>query len=158
MAEAPDPTAAGGRRDRLPHRITLRVYYEDTDMAGLVYHANHLRFLERGRSEALRAAGIDQGAMAAEGRHFVVARLAIGYRRPARYDDLLTVETALRALRGASAVLDQRILRGAGAGGGREAETVAEAEVAVALAGPSGRPERFPPDLRAALARLSPQG
>ncbi|NCM98295.1 MAG: YbgC/FadM family acyl-CoA thioesterase, partial [Rhodobacterales bacterium] len=99
--------------DAAPHRLTLRVYYEDTDFAGVVYYANYLKFIERGRTEALRALGVDQGRLKAEqGLAFVVTRVEIDYRRPAAFDDLLTVETALARLGGASVVMDQRVARG----------------------------------------------
>ena len=85
------------------HRHALRVYYEDTDLAGIVYYANYLKFLERGRTEALRALGIDQGRLKAEtGLVFAVTRVVLDYRRPARFDDWLEVETRVTALRAAS--------------------------------------------------------
>ncbi len=96
---------------RAPHRFAVRVYYEDTDLAGVVYHANYLRFLERGRSEMLRAAGIDQAALKRErGLAFMVVRCDIRFRRPARYDDLLTVETRLDKIGAASLRLGQTAL------------------------------------------------
>jgi acyl-CoA thioester hydrolase len=78
-----------------PHRWPIRVYYEDTDLAGIVYYANYLRYIERARSEAVRARGIDQVAMRAAGVVFAVRRVVADYLRPARYDDLLEVETRL---------------------------------------------------------------
>ncbi len=95
------------------HRFTLRVYYEDTDFSGVVYHANYLRFLERGRTEMLRDLGIDQAALfSGEGAlAFAVARLEIDFRRPARMDDLLAVETGVAEVGGASLLLRQRLLR-----------------------------------------------
>jgi acyl-CoA thioester hydrolase len=127
-----------------PHRLTLRVYYEDTDLAGVVYYANYLKFLERGRTEALRGLGVDQGRLRDEaGVVFVVTRVAIDYRRPARFDDLLTVETALAETRGASVAMAQRVLRGG--------ETLAEAAVRLACMTLAGRPARLPEAVRRAL-------
>lgn len=132
--------------DAAPHRLTLRVYYEDTDFAGVVYYANYLKFIERGRTEALRALGVDQGRLKAEqGLAFVVTRVEIDYRRPAAFDDLLTVETALARLGGASVVMDQRVARGE--------TTLAEARVTLALVDASGKAARLPPALRRALTQ-----
>ncbi len=124
-------------RHGLPHQYDLRIYYEDTDFSGAVYHANYLRFFERGRTEWLRRTGFDQRAAftAKPPLTFVVTRLAIAYLRPAHMDDVITIETHLAKARGASLALAQRALRGG--------EVLAEAEVIVAsLAG--GRPARLP--------------
>lgn len=129
------------------HRLAIRVYYEDTDFSGVVYHANYLRFLERGRTELLRATGIDQSMLHAETRGFafVVRRMAIDYLRPARMDDMIEVETTSREVRGASLRLVQRILR--------DGEVLVTADVQVAaIAG--GRPVRIPDALR---SRLTPE-
>ena len=134
-----------GAFDGDTHRLPVRVYYEDTDFSGLVYHASYLRFLERGRTDSLRAAGIDQSALHAEreGIVFVVRRMTIDYLLPARMDDVVVVETRNAAVRGASLVIAQRILRGA--------EVLVTADVLVAaLVG--GRPARIPDGLRAALS------
>ena len=98
---------------RPPHTLSIRVYYEDTDFSGVVYHANYLRFLERGRTELLRASGVDQSILHAEpgGLSFAVRRMNIEFLRPARMDDLLTVETATTEVRGASLRIVQRIVR-----------------------------------------------
>jgi acyl-CoA thioester hydrolase len=128
-----------------PHRLTVRVYYEDTDLAGVVYYANYLRFLERGRTEALRAAGVDQNRLRDEaGVVFVVTRVEIDYRRPARFDDLLTVETALAEARGATVAMAQRVARGE--------EMLAAATVRLACMSLAGRPARLPEAVRRALA------
>ncbi len=96
----------------MTHRFDIRVYWEDTDAGGIVYYANYLRFLERGRTEALRAAGIDQGVVRAEhGVIFVVRRAGIDWLAPARLDDLLQVETHVTGVGGASATLAQAIRR-----------------------------------------------
>ncbi len=127
------------------HRTTLRVYYEDTDLAGIVYYANYLRFIERARTEMLRAAGIDQTALQREvGVVFAVRRLSADYRVPARFDDLLTVETAPIRVTGARVSLRQHVLRGE--------LLLFAAEVELAALGPDGRPARLPAALRAALA------
>ncbi len=96
------------------HLLPMRVYYEDTDWSGVVYHASYLRFLERGRTEFLRAAGVDQSILHAEGEGltFAVRRMTIDYLRAARMDDVLLVETHTGEVRGASLVIAQRILRG----------------------------------------------
>lgn len=126
------------------HHLPVRVYYEDTDFSGVVYHANYLRFLERGRTDFLRLAGIDQSSLHAEGEGlvFAVRRMVIDFIRPARMDDVVVVETRTEAMRGASLVLAQTIRRGA--------ERLLTAEVLVAaLAG--GRPTRIPDEVRQAL-------
>ncbi len=127
------------------HLLPMRVYYEDTDWSGVVYHASYLRFLERGRTEFLRAAGVDQSILHAEGEGltFAVRRMTIDYLRAARMDDVLLVETHTGEVRGASLVIAQRILRGD--------EIVVTADVRVAaIAG--GRPSRIPDGLRAILS------
>lgn len=92
--------------------MPVRVYYEDTDAAGIVYYANYLKFAERARTEALRALGINQGALLADtGVAFAVRRAMADYRKPARLDDLLEVRTRLSALGGASLEMDQEIVR-----------------------------------------------
>ena len=129
-----------------PHRLSIRIYYEDTDFSGVVYHASYLRFLERGRTETLRALGIDQAALYGEGGKgalsFAVRRMAIEWLKPARMDDLVTVETRIGAIKGASLTLHQRILRGE--------DILMTAEVLVALVA-DGKPARMPPSLRAKL-------
>ena len=93
-------------------RFGLRVYYEDTDFTGVVYHANYLKFIERGRSEWLRAGGIDQLAlMQRDGIAFVARRVNADYLSPARYDDLLDVVSDLRGIHGARIALTQRVER-----------------------------------------------
>ncbi|SFC96358.1 tol-pal system-associated acyl-CoA thioesterase [Tropicimonas isoalkanivorans] len=129
----------------MPHLHTLRVYYEDTDMAGIVYYANYLKFIERGRSEWVRAIGVDQAALKEEwGIVFVVRRVEADFLSPAKMDDVLTVETVLAQSRGASFVMDQRILRG-------EA-VLFTARVVVATMSTGGRPVRLPADLRSRMA------
>src|SRR5271169_4391504 len=100
------------------HVLTVRVYYEDTDFTGIVYHANYLRFMERGRTNYLRLLGADQRALfeAAEkeapGFAFVVRSMTIEFLKPARMDDLLAIVTAPDEVKGASMTLQQKVLRG----------------------------------------------
>lgn len=119
------------------HRFPVRVYFEDTDLSGVVYHANYLRYMERARSDMLRLAGIDQRATqeAGEGA-YVVSTLAIRYRRPARLDDALVVITKLIRVRAASVDIHQTVMCGT--------EILSEAEVMAALVAPSGKPRRQP--------------
>jgi len=129
-----------------PHLFPIRVYYEDTDFSGSVYHANYLRFMERGRTEYLRQAGIHQQAVHA-GEHgqpfgFVVSRMTIEFLRPARMDDLLQVETTPKEIRGAAIDLVQRVLR--------NGEVLARTEVRVACV-INGRAARLPAWVREKL-------
>ncbi len=129
------------------HRFELRVYYEDTDLAGIVYYANYLKFIERARSEMLRDAGVDQTRLKAErGLAFVVRRLEVDYRSPARFDDLLAVETRVLEIGGARLLLAQDVRRGS------ETDPLVAAKVEIAVIGASGRPERLPQAARAAFA------
>ncbi len=124
-------------------RHSIRVYYEDTDFSGFAQHVAYLRFFERGRTEFLRARGINQSALFAEGRlNFVVRKMSIDYVKPARMDDELHVETAIARIGGASLEMAQRILRGE--------ELIAEALVRVAAVA-DGRARRLPLALRAKL-------
>lgn len=128
----------------LTHRLLVRVYYEDTDFSGVVYHASFLRFLERGRTEFLRAAGLHQRDLhaGAGGFFFVVRRMTIDWLKPGRMDDELVVETRVPLLKAASLVMEQAVLRGP--------ETLVTAEVTV-VGVRNGRPARLPDDLRRAL-------
>lgn len=128
----------------MTHTHPLRVYYEDTDAGGIVYHANYLKFCERARSEWVRGLGIDQRALKASlGLIIVVRRMEVDFLRPALYDDALTVTTQLRTLGGARIELDQAVLRGT--------ETLFTAAVTLVCVGPDGRALRLPDDLRATL-------
>lgn len=132
----------------MDHRLPVRIYYEDTDLAGVVYHANYLRFLERGRTEALRAAGVDQVRLRdAAGLVFVVRRLTIDYLAPARFDDLVEVRTRITRLRGASVEMAQQVWRGG--------QCLVRAGVTCAGVDSAGRPARLPPGVRQALARFA---
>jgi acyl-CoA thioester hydrolase len=131
------------------HRLSIRVYYEDTDFSGLVYHASHLRFMERGRTELLRELGIHQRALhegeAGSGFFFVVRAMNIDFRRPALMDDLLTIETRLEAIGGASLTLAQTVLR--------DGEALVIAKVTVAAV-EKGRARRLPPEVRAKFEQI----
>lgn len=128
----------------LPHTWQLRVYYEDTDLAGIVYYANYLKFIERARSEWVRDLGIDQVQLKAElGLVFAVRSLSAEYLAPARFDDWLTVTTALAQARGARLILDQRVLRGDA--------LLFSARVTLVAIGQAGAPARLPAILRSAL-------
>lgn len=127
------------------HRFRTRVYWEDTDGAGIVYYANYLRFAERGRTEMLRSIGVEQQALLAQtGVAFAVRRCACEYIRPARLDDELDVVTSVIGARAASIEMRQVILRGA--------QILAELEVMVVCMTRDGRPARLPPAIRHALA------
>ena len=126
------------------HRFDLRVYYEDTDLAGIVYYANYLKFIERGRSEWVRALGVDQGALKADlGLVFAVRRIEADYLRPAKFDDALTVTTECQAMTGARIELAQAVLRGA--------ERLFVAHVTLVCLSDAGQPARIPADIRAKL-------
>ena len=130
------------------HRLAIRVYYEDTDFSGVVYHANYLRYLERARTEWLRDLGVDQVALLAgrDGRPpaaFAVRAMTLGFRAPARMDDMLEVVSFAAEIGGASALVRQCVLRGDA--------VLLEADVRIALVS-GGRPARFPRDLAAKLA------
>ena len=131
----------------MTHRFALRVYFEDTDLAGIVYYANYLRFIERARTEWVRALGIDQGRVKAEdGIVFAVRRIEADYLAPARFDDLLEVETALREATAARVVLDQRVLR--------DGVVLFSAVVTIVALAETGRPARLPAEFRRALGAL----
>ena len=126
------------------HSFPTRIYWEDTDAAGIVYYANYLRFLERGRSDLVRRAGIKQAELLdTKGITFPVRRCEIDYLRPARLDDQIEVRTRIKKISGASMDLDQSILRGE--------EALVLAKVQLACVGPCGRPRRLPNYVRAAL-------
>lgn len=95
----------------MAHRLDIRVYYEDTDLAGIVYYANYLRWFERGRCEFLRELGVPYGEIEARGIHFPVVDAHCHYARPARYDELVLIETKLHAVSRAALIFSYRILR-----------------------------------------------
>lgn len=132
-------------------RLSVRVYYEDTDFSGLVYHASYLRFMERARTEMLRSLGLDQKALiegaAGAPIFFVVRSMDVDFQKPATMDDLLSIETETLELGGASLTLEQRVLR--------EAELLVSAKVRVVCV-EGGRARRLPPEVRAKFERLLP--
>ncbi len=135
---------AGKRRHILP----IRVYFEDTDFSGLVYHASYVRWCERGRSDYLRLGGNDHrrlidGTGGREPAAFVVRRMSLEYLKPARIDDVLEVATSVKEMGAASLILDQRITRGGA--------PLFEATVTVVLVSVSGKPLRIAQELRAAF-------
>lgn len=130
------------------HRQAIRVYFEDTDAAGIVYYANYLKFAERARTDMLRDVGISHAEMMKrDGLVLVVRRCEIDYRKPAKLDDMLTIETEVGKLGGASVDLLQRVLR--------DGEVLAELKVLVVCVGKDGRPHRIPDYVRAALPRIA---
>ena len=129
------------------HRIMARVYYADTDFSGVVYHARYLEFFERGRSDFLRLAGVHHTELA-DGKHgeklvWVVRRMEIDFRSPARIDDILTVDTRTEEISGARIVMAQQLKRGE--------EVLVEARVEAAIIAENGRPRRFPKEWIAAF-------
>lgn len=130
----------------MSHHLAVRVYYEDTDFSGVVYHASYLRFLERGRTEFLRARGIEHQKSFANGGgggfHFVVRAMAIDFLKPARMDDMLGVTTLISATGGASIEMWQEIHR--------TAEVILTAKVKIAVVS-GGKAVRIPPQIMAKL-------
>lgn len=137
-----------GRLEGDRHILPVRIYFEDTDFSGVVYHGSYVRFMERGRTDFLRLLGVGHEALArgdhageeGEALAFTVRRMTLDFLKPARIDDLVEVETALKELGGARVVVDQIVRRGA--------EVLAKAEVTVALINAAGQPRRLPDWLR----------
>lgn len=127
----------------MTHTHTLRVYYEDTDLGGIVYYANYLKFIERGRSEMVREAGIDQVALRARGIIFAVRWVEADYLRAAKFDDVLEVRTLLREVSGARIEMDQSILR--------QDVTIFQARVTLVCLDLQGKVVRIPADIRSRL-------
>ncbi len=130
------------------HRLPVRVYFEDTDFSGVVYHANYLKWCERGRSDFLRLLGNDHQALldGSDGREpaaFVVRRMTLEFRRPARIDEVVEVETRVAKIGAADLVLDQRVMR--------DRMPIFEAQVQVVLVSVSGKPQRLGKRLRTAF-------
>lgn len=122
------------------HRLYQRVYYEDTDFSGLVYHARYLHFMERARTDYLRLLGVEQGAMSIEGDSeglvFVVHRMEIDFKASARMDDIVTIETLTEKAGGAKMILNQTI--------SRDGQLLIAAKVIIAVINGKGRPRRLP--------------
>ncbi len=133
----------------MTHSMPMRVYYEDTDAAGIVYYANYLKFAERGRTEMMRDLGFAHSAIAEEtDTLFTVRRCSVDYRSPARLDDALSVDTQIVEIGAATLLLDQQIRRGG--------EVLVRIDMLVACINRAGRPRRVPPGLRAALMQPAP--
>jgi len=133
------------------HRFALRVYFEDTDVAGIVYYANYLRFMERARSDMLRAVGIDQrAAMEAGEGVYAVADVAIKYRGSARLEDELVVVSEVTQVRAAACVIHQRVMRGE--------DILTDARVTAAFITKEGRPKRQPRAWTEIFERLLVEG
>jgi acyl-CoA thioester hydrolase len=133
------------------HLFPLRVYFEDTDVAGIVYYANYLRFMERARSDLLRIAGVDQRAALEGGEGvYAVAEVSIRYKSPAKLGDDLLVRTEVREVRAASVLIQQRVMRGG--------DILADATVTAAFLSPEGRPKRQPRAWVETFQRLLEEG
>lgn len=137
-----------GRIDGARHLYPVRVFFEDTDLSGIAYHANYLKWCERARSDILRLLGIDQRAAheAGEGS-YAVSEAQIKWRLPAKLDDILTVVTRATQVRAASAHMEQRVFRGE--------ELLAEIDIVAAFLSPEGRPKRQPAAWRAAFEEFA---
>ncbi len=127
----------------MTHRLDIRVYYEDTDMAGIVYYANYLKYIERARSDWVRGLGIDQRAMKEAGQVFVVRRLEADYLASAHLDDELVVETEVTKVTGARLIMDQVVKRGV--------QAIFHAVVTVVVVSDSGQVARMPANIRQLL-------
>ncbi|HUQ13391.1 MAG TPA: YbgC/FadM family acyl-CoA thioesterase [Novosphingobium sp.] len=146
-AREPTPQPPGGRFDGPVHWFPVRVYFEDTDLSGVVYHANYLRWFERARSDMLRALGIRQRDAhdAGEGA-YAVSELSIRYAAPARLDDAVLIRSTTTEVRGASCRLAQSAWR--------DGQLLAEANLRIAFVSPQGRPRRQPAAWLAAIATI----
>jgi acyl-CoA thioester hydrolase len=144
--------ALAGELTSAGHRLVARVYYADTDFSGVVYHARYLEFLERGRSDFLRLAGVHHTELI-EGKHgerivWVVRHMEIDFVQPARIDDILTVETRTDSISGARIVMAQELKR--------VEDLLVRARVEAAIIGEGGRPKRFPKEWIAAFMPVRP--
>ncbi|WP_294620515.1 tol-pal system-associated acyl-CoA thioesterase [uncultured Roseovarius sp.] len=128
----------------MTHRFPIRVYYEDTDMGGIVYYANYLKYIERARSAWVREMGIDQNEMREkDGVVFAVRRVEADYLSSAKFDDELEVRTSTQAVTGARLVMDQQVVRGE--------EVLFAAQVTIVCIGEGGTPARLPANIRLIL-------
>lgn len=151
MSDAARPKPESGALLAKVHWLPLRVYYEDTDVGGIVYYANYLKFMERGRSDMLRLAGIDQTLLLAgedmeEGLMFAVRRACVDYLKPARFDDEIIVRTRLDKMTGATLTMSQEIWRGD--------DLLVTASVVAAVLSRGGRPRRLPSKIRHILTAI----
>ena len=141
------PNPPDGVLDGDTHLYAVRAYYEDTDLSGIVYHANYLRWFERARSDLLRRLEIDQRAAIEEGGGaYAVSEINLKYLRPAKLDDDIIIHTRCTELKAASCRMHQKAFRGD--------ELLAEAHLRVGFVSPNGRPIRQPEEWRAAFARF----
>lgn len=123
------------------HQFDLRVYYEDTDAGGIVYHANYLKFAERARTEFLHQLGLSNSQMLKQDIAFVVSKIEIDYKKPAMLEEILSVETSIEKMGAATFVLRQNVMR--------QRELIAGLKVCVAVVSMSQkRPVRLPPELK----------
>ena len=131
----------------MTHLFHTRVYYEDTDLAGIVYHANYLKFIERARSELVREAGVSQSDLKSDhGIVFAVRRMAVEFLAPAKFEDMLEVRTGFVSLTGARFTLDQSVWR--------DGTHLFQADVQVVCLDAAGRAARIPADIRQKLTRF----
>lgn len=146
------PPAPAGLIDGKVHHFAVRAYFEDTDLSGVVYHANYLRWFERARSDFVRLLGIDQRAVneAGEGA-FAVTELTIRYAAPARLDDAVQIETACEELGAASCRMHQVARR-------EDGVLLSEARLRIGFVSPEGRPRRMPATWRDAFTTITPEG
>lgn len=145
------PKPADGVMRGRAHLFPLRVYFEDTDVAGIVYYANYLRFIERARSDMLRLIGVDQRDALEGGEGvYAVAEIAVKYRAPAKLGDDLVVVTEIEAVGAASVLIHQQVMRGN--------QLLADARVTAAFLTPDGRPRRQPREWVDAFERLLKEG
>lgn len=148
-----DPVAAVGPLAGGEFRFPVRVFYEDTDAGGIVYHANYLRFAERARTETLRCLGIEQSRLRDEhGVAFIVRRCTIDYRAPARLDDALEVRTRMTGWRGAAIEAEQSVHRQG------DDDPLVALDLVIACVNGRGRPVRVPAAVRAAFDRAAAYG
>jgi acyl-CoA thioester hydrolase len=145
------PAPPSGLIEGKVHRFAVRAYFEDTDLSGVVYHANYLRWFERARSDFVRLLGIDQRAVSEAGEGaFAVADLTIRYAAPARLDDAVLIETTCEELGAASCRMHQRAFK--------DETLLTEARLRIGFVSPDGRPRRMPPAWRTAFAPIMPEG
>jgi acyl-CoA thioester hydrolase len=143
----PEPTA-GSIDGKGAHHLPVRVYYEDTDAAGIVYYANYLRFIERARTDMMRLLGVSHSRMAEEeGLSFIVRSCSVKYRKPARLDDGLDIRTRILRVRGPVLDIEQEVLR-------RE-ELLVSADLRIACMNGDGRVQGLPETIRSALAHVA---
>lgn len=148
MPHPRDPQPASGQFTGGEHRFPVRVYFEDTDAGGVVYHANYIRYMERARSDMLRVAGIDQRRALEDGTGvYAIADLTLRYFRPARLDDDLVVRSSVTAVRAAACTIRQTIWRGE--------DQLCDGSVTAAFVSPSGRARRQPENWLAIFTRIA---